>query len=139
MIRLVVVLMCLAGPALADPAALDAVNELRKTETRAPLSYSKALERIAEGHAEDMAKKDYFSHTGSDGSGIGDRARRAGYGYCFIAENIAKGQRSLDAVMEGWTRSEGHRRNMVDRKATEMGLARAEGNIWVMVLGAPGC
>ncbi len=62
-----------------------------------------------------------------------------GYGFCFAAENIAKGQTSLKEVMQSWANSSGHRKNMAHRKVTEFALARANGNIWVMVLGTPGC
>ena len=115
------------------------MNALRAEAGRAALRYSDQLERIARLHAEDMARSGVFSHTGSDGSTLGDRAGGAGYGFCFIAENIAKGQRTREAVMASWGQSRGHRRNMLDRRATEMGLARADGALWVMVLGRPGC
>jgi uncharacterized protein YkwD len=84
-----------------------------------------------------LVRREYFDHTGSDGSTIGDRLNAQGY--CFAAENIAKGQSSLDEVMESWANSSGHRKNMVHKKVTEFALARADGNIWVMVLGRPGC
>lgn len=123
----------------ADPAILSAVNTLRNDAGRASLVYSDRLQALAQIHADDMASSGFFSHTGSDGSQLGDRARRAGYGFCFIAENIAKGQRTASEALQGWVDSRGHRRNMLDRRATEMGLAQAPGAIWVMVLGRPGC
>ena len=122
----------------ASGSALSVVNAFRSAEGRAPLSRSSALQTVAERHAADMARNGFFSHTGSDGSSVGDRARAAGYGFCFIAENIAKGQGDLAAVMQSWTGSSGHRRNLLASKAREMGLARASGTVWVMVLGAPG-
>lgn len=128
-----------AATASADPAALAAVNALRAEAGRASLSYSPALEAIAAGHARDMAARGFFSHTGSDGSSLADRARQGGYGFCFVAENIAKGQPDLPGVMAAWAASAGHRRNMLDRRAAEIGLARGRGNLWVMVLGAAGC
>ncbi len=134
-----VVFSGLASSATADPSVLSAVNALRSDAGRAPVTYSEPLEALAYGHAQDMAVNGFFSHTGSDGSLLGDRARRAGYGFCIIAENIAKGQRSAAEAIQGWIESRGHRRNMLDRRATEMGLARAPGAIWVMVLGRPGC
>ncbi|WP_290560378.1 CAP domain-containing protein [Aestuariivita sp.] len=129
----------LAPGALADPGVLADVNAQRSEAGRAPLVYSERLERVAEGHARDIARAGFFSHIGSDGSTLAERARDKGYGFCFIAENIAKGQRSGAEAMAGWTASDGHRRNMLDRRATEMGLARADGALWVMVLGRPGC
>ncbi len=134
--------LCLSAlPAAAQDmggAAQGQTNALRANAGLEPLSVSAALTRAAGGHARDMAQNDFFSHTGSDGSGIGDRARAAGYGFCFIAENIAQGQSSLDAVMTGWMNSTGHRINILSEGAREFALVR-EGDTWVMMLGRPGC
>lgn len=129
----------LSHPLFANPAATDALNAYRAIKGRTPVAYSQVLERAAQAHAQDMARRGYFDHTGSDGSTIGDRLKAQGYGYCFAAENIAKGQTSLDEVMKSWGNSSGHRKNMQQKKITEFALARAGGNIWVMVLGRPGC
>ena len=133
----VVVWFLLAGAALADPAVLQAVNAERAQAGRAALVYDDRLEAVAGAHGQDMAQAGFFSHTGSDGSDIGDRLRRGGVSFCFAAENIAHGQRSLSAVMDGWMGSRGHRRNILDRRAAAVGVARAQGNRWVMVLAAP--
>lgn len=133
------VLALWAGLAQADAAALSAVNTARAGAGLAPVAYAPALEQVAQAHARDMARTGFFSHEGSDGSSVGERARRAGYGFCLIAENIAKGQGDLRSVMADWMASAGHRRNILQDRATEVGLARADGNIWVMVLGRPGC
>ncbi|HEY9038659.1 MAG TPA: CAP domain-containing protein [Roseovarius sp.] len=134
--------LCLsAAPALAQDmgaAAQGQTNTLRANAGLEPLRVSGALTRAAAGHARDMAQNGFFSHTGSNGSGIGDRARAAGYGFCFIAENIAQGQSSVDQVLSGWMASTGHRRNILSEGAREFALVR-EGDIWVMVLGRPGC
>lgn len=120
-------------------SALDWVNGFRRSQGRPALAWSPRLERAAQGHADDMAKHGFFSHDGSDGSDMAERLTRAGYGWCAAAENIAKGQSSVTEVLEAWRASPGHRRNMLNREVTEMGLAWADGNLWVMVLGRAGC
>lgn len=132
-------MLAMAAPAWADPQTLRGLNALRAEAGRAAVAYSDKLEAIAQSHADDMARNGFFSHSGSNGSTLGDRARAGGYGFCFIAENIAKGQRTHAEVMASWQASRGHRRNMLERRVTEVGLARADGAIWVMVLGRPGC
>lgn len=121
------------------PSAANWLNAYRSEKGRPALSVSPRLTRAAAGHAADMAARGFFNHTGSGGSSIGDRVRAQGYGFCFVAENIAKGQGSLDQVLSGWAASEGHNRNMLAREAREFGLVRGPGNLWVMVLGRPGC
>jgi len=127
----------MAVASVADPATLAAINAERAAQNRAPLVYNTKLEAAARAHAEDMVRAGFFAHAGSDGSDIGQRLDRVGYRYCFGAENIAAGQRSLPEVMASWLGSRGHRRNILHRQAEAVGLARAPGNIWVMVLAAP--
>ena len=141
MIRLLAVLLALAGPAAAGPVAGagEAIGAYRARAGLGPLGWSSALQAAAEGHAADLARRSVLSHQGADGSSAGDRAHRAGYGWCLIAENVAWGQRSLAEVMEGWYGSQGHRANLLAGGAAEDGLARAEGAFWVLVIGRPGC
>ena len=128
---------CSAAPLWADPAALAQINTLRSDRQRAALVYDMTLERVARAHAQDMSQQGYFSHTGANGSTIGQRISAQGYKWCFAAENIAKGQKSLNQVMGDWARSKGHYRNMIHKQARSVGLARTKGNIWVMVLARP--
>ncbi len=127
----------LAFPAAADTAATQSLNALRTSNGKSPVAYSPALERAAQAHADDMATRGFFAHEGSNGSQVSDRVNAQGYKWCFVAENIAKGQPDLAQVMQGWTKSKGHYRNMVHKSAREFGLARGQGNIWVMVLAQP--
>ena len=136
-VLLSITLILMATAAAADPGALAAINAERTAQNRVPLVYDAKLEAAARAHAEDMVRAGFFAHTGSDGSDIGQRLDRAGYRYCFGAENIAAGQRSLSEVMASWMGSREHRRNILHRKAEAVGLARAPGNTWVMVLAAP--
>lgn len=132
------ILAVAASSAAADPIGLDAVNALRDRKGVSPLRYDGRLAQAAEAHAQDMAAHDYFSHRGRDGTDVGRRVAMAGYDWCFVAENIAKGQKSIEAVMDSWTKSQGHYRNMIDSRAQEMAVVRAKNDaVWVMVLGAP--
>lgn len=115
------------------------LNARRAEVVLSPLSLSAQLKAAAQAHAKDMARNGSFSHTGSDGSSVGDRVRAQGYGFCFVAENIAQGQPTASAAMESWMNSTGHRRNNLSAQAREYGSARAAGNIWVLVFGASGC
>mgnify|MGYP001030815105 CR=1 FL=1 len=142
MIRtLTLLLILMTHGAMADPVsgAAQALNGLRAQNGLPPVALSPRLQKAAEAHASDMAKRGYFSHRGANGTTIGTRVKRTGYRFCFVAENIAKGQKTLAEVMESWANSAGHRRNMLSDQARDFGLARASGNVWVMVLGRAGC
>ncbi len=123
---------------VGDVAATQ-VNAIRARKGLPALRPDDKLTRAAETHARDMIRKSFFSHTGSDGSTIGNRARTHGYGPCVIAENIAKGHPRLDQVLAAWMGSRGHRRNILHADVTEFALVRGSGNVWVMVLGRDGC
>ena len=123
---------------VSEPAAVS-INAVRAKHGQMALSPSEKLTRAAKVHAEDMIRKGFFSHTGSDGSTIGTRAAAQGYGYCVIAENIAKGHLDVKDVLTAWMKSKGHRRNILNAEVTEFALVRGQGDVWVMVLGRPGC
>ena len=82
---------------------------------------------------------DFFRTKVSDGSKLGNRVLAQGYRFCWTAENISVGQATLHETFAGWVRSTGHYLNMTAREATELGLAEADGNYRVLVLGQPGC
>lgn len=128
-----------AQPAGGLSAAVAAdVNAFRAASGRAPIAADARLAAAASAHAADMASKGYFSHSGADGSSVGARVKRQGYGFCFVAENIAQGQTSPAEALASWKASQGHRDNMLSANATQFGMAQA-GSYWVMVLGKPGC
>jgi uncharacterized protein YkwD len=139
-IRLALSLTVIASTAAADPVpgAAEALNGLRAQVDAPPLVLSPQLQAAAEAHGRDMVTKGYFDHKGRDGSSIATRVKREGYRYCFAAENIARGQKSLNDVMGGWAMSPGHWKNILSKEAREFGLARV-GTTWVMVLGRSGC
>jgi uncharacterized protein YkwD len=105
-----------------------------------PLTWNDQLELAAYGHASDMYKKKYFDHISKDGSKLKDRIFATGYTYdgfksFFIGENIALGQRSINEVMNGWLKSEGHCRNLMSPKFKEVGIALVN-SYWVQDFGA---
>lgn len=137
-LALAVALMIAAiSPLRADPQAVHMLNAMRAQQGVAPLSYAPRLEAAARAHTLDMARHGYFAHTGRDGSGVGDRVRAQGYRWCYVAENLAKGQGDLTQVMRGWAQSAPHYRNMMSRNATGFGLFQGPDRIWAMVLAAP--
>lgn len=135
----------LAGAVLLQASPVSAqqvrqlLNGLRAEHGLGALTPSPRLEEAALAHALDMSGRGFFGHDGSDGSDVGQRAVRAGYGWCVISENIARGQGSVTDVLGAWANSAPHRRNMLLEEISDYGLARAPGDIWVLVMGRDGC
>lgn len=103
-------------------------NEERAKEGCPALKSNRKLNRAAQQHSNDMMQNGFFSHTGSDGSSVGNRVREMGYSYRRVAENIARGYRSPEAVMEGWMNSSGHRANILNCSLTEIGVGYTTDN-----------
>lgn len=144
--RLAVVLLALALPLAAAcvPTKGSAPNDLygRVNDIRAqrgvgPLFACGPLVAAADAHARDMAATGVFGHTGSDGSSVGGRALRYGYGSTYVGENIARGQQSVDELLNQWMASGAHSQNLVKPDYQHVGFGYSGGN-WVGVFGAGG-
>ncbi|MBX9579640.1 MAG: CAP domain-containing protein [Gemmataceae bacterium] len=111
---------------------IDQTNEFRKKEGREPVKANAKLADTAKSFTAFMAEKDLYGHT-ADGTGPADRAKKHGYDYCLVLENIAYAfdSRGFDAdplaekFFTGWKESPGHRRNMLDPDVTETAVAVA--------------
>ncbi|MGF1490839.1 MAG: CAP domain-containing protein [Prochloraceae cyanobacterium] len=116
-------------------------NQVRQKYGLSPLRWNCQLIEAAQKHTRDMANMRRISHTGSDGSQLADRVRRVGYRYSYIAENVAAGYRSPEAVVNGWMNSPGHRKNILNPNATEIGIGFVSiqgdryGSYWTQVFG----
>ncbi|MGJ7604130.1 CAP domain-containing protein [Variovorax sp. LT1R20] len=110
----------------------------------APIAWNSQLDAAAARHSRDMVAKNFFDHTGSDGSTVGTRATDAGYKWSGVGENIAAGQTSVASAMNSWQLSEGHCRNLMGANYKHVALACVRGGAgnaypyyWTMVLGTP--
>lgn len=115
------------------------LNNLRAQFGLPAVQPDATLARIADGHARDMMRNGFFGHVSSNGNTIVERTRAQGYGFCHVAENLARGQSGFDTVLRQWMTSSAHRRNVLHKEVTEFAVVRGPGNLWVMVMGQPGC
>lgn len=85
-------------------------------------------------HSKDMSELGFFSHTSPvDGKqSFGQRA--SNFGTSAHAENIAMGQTTPQAAIEGWWYSPGHHRNMMGAGHARVGLGRTA-NHWTQLFG----
>ena len=92
-----------------------------------PLAPNVVLQKAARAHSKDMATRNYFSHQSPEGGTPEQRAKAAGYNSSFIGENIAAGDRTAPAVVNGWMNSPGHCVNIMDPHYKSLGVGYAEG------------
>jgi uncharacterized protein YkwD len=105
-------------------AVLAAHNRERSEAKLPPLTLDRKLTAAAQVQADDMAKHQKMAHEGSDGSSPFDRIKRQNYRYRSAGENIAEGQRTVEALMRVWMDSPPHRENILG-KFEQAGIAVA--------------
>jgi len=105
------------------------------------LTLDSRLNKAANVHATDMTTKNFFSHTGSDGSQPWDRITRQGYTWSNVGENIAAGYSTASAVVQGWMNSPGHCANIMNPNFTNLGVGYSTGGsyryYWVTDFARP--
>ncbi len=116
-----------AGPTLdsEEMVVLDLMNQYRQAHGLAPLSLNPVLNTTARWMAQDMADKQYISHT--DSTGRDSFKRLADFGYpsdTFRGENLGAGFEKGAAVMKGWEDSVAHNANLLNPNYRMIGISR---------------
>lgn len=123
---------------------LDLINEVRARDSNCggdlvaasnPVRWDSRLYAAAHAHARSMNDKNYFSHTGTDGSDVGARVERTDYNWKYVGENIAFDIADVITVNSGFESSPTHCKVMNNALYTEVGVANV-GRYWVVVFAA---
>lgn len=102
---------------------LSLINVERTKAGVAAVTLNSQLSAAAQAHSVDEACNNFLSHSGSNGSTIGQRINAAGYSPSYYVEIIAIGT-PQDALAQ-WNDDALHRNAMLDPKATEIGIGYA--------------
>ena len=107
----------------------NVLNAVRQDQGLQKLEWNDDVAAVARMHSQNMANEKFFSHRGSDGSMVDDRADRVGLGtWRTIGENIAY-MRGYDdpaaLAVEKWMESTAHRKNLLgpNWKESAVGVA----------------
>jgi len=152
-IGVILVIAALLGPGIgsaqtrvkpvSQARALALINDLRQKQGLSPVTADDRLLQAARTHSVWMAERGKLSHSAGFGGGLGAKVRRVQYPAGRAWENIAAGQKSLEAAIASWMKSSGHRRNMMSRSAVHIGIAAAYnpkvryGTYWTLILAEP--
>ena len=108
----------------SDEAAIqqviDLVNQERAKAGLSPVTESAEVSAAAAVRAQEITRS--FSHTRPDGTYYNTVLNQNGVNYMGSGENIAYGQSTPAAVMNGWMNSQGHRENILNRNYTKIGV-----------------
>lgn len=102
-----------------------------------PLAVTQALSDASRAHSQDMDNRDFFAHTNLDGESPADRAVEEGHGSRFVGENIGwigstrtsfDRQSRVEDHHENLWDSDGHQRNLMSDRWSEIGVGYDEGS-----------
>ena len=105
---------------------LELVNVERTKRGLSALTLDSKLSSVATKKSQDMIDKNYFDHTSPTYGSPFDMMKKFGISYRTAGENIAKGQRTPQEVMNAWMNSSGHRANILNANFTKLGVGIAK-------------
>jgi uncharacterized protein YkwD len=124
--------LVIAPMLLASPSQAFDINSFRAQHKRPALHYSADLAGLAYEQAHAMAARSHLDHANF-------RARIANMGGGVHAENVAYGCADADCAYRMWSRSAGHRANMLRGDVSAFGIASATAangrRYWALELG----
>jgi len=107
---------------LTQKGIIEWANKQREKYGLAPLKENQILDKTAMAKVEDMFENQYFAHESPTGEKVSDLARKFGYDFLLIGENLAMGNFSSDEdLVFAWMESPGHRENILNEKYQEIG------------------
>jgi len=104
----------------------EALNRERTAQGLSVLQWDDALFKAARQHALLMLNLNRLEHQLPSESNLEGRLAEAGVRFSVIAENIAIGP-NPQTIHAGWMDSPGHRKNILDRRLTSVGIAAVRG------------
>jgi hypothetical protein len=110
---------------------LSYINESRDKHDLDPVDLASDLNELAQGHSDDMAENNFFSHVNPDGQSPDQRRTAAGIA-TPVSENIAK---DVEVIFAHWglMRSASHRKNILTKDWTLVGIGIAENNGYLYI------
>lgn len=116
----------------SDRAAkvVELVNKERAAAGLKALIVHDKLRSMAKDKAVDLYKHRYFSHESATYGSPFDMMDSYNITFRYAGENIAKGQRSPEEVVQDWMNSPGHRKNILNAHYSMIGVGYYNG-LWV--------
>mgnify|MGYP000896708615 CR=1 FL=1 len=103
-----------------EQKVLNLVNKERRSQGLSALSLSAEAQQAARVRAKEIVSS--FSHTRPNGTSCFTVLNEIGAKYTSAGENIAKGQKTPEQVVEAWMNSPSHRANILSSKYTKLGV-----------------
>lgn len=114
-----------ASTTMSAQQLLIDTNQERSREHESDLTLDQKLSAAAQAKANDMAARDYWSHTTPEGKTPWNFVKNSGYAYQVAGENLAYGFLDSQGVVTGWMNSAEHRANLLNEDFEEVGFGIA--------------
>jgi len=110
-------------PTQMEEQIFTLVNVQRMQNNLPPLVWCDFLAQAARAHSVDMAENNLPGHIGSDGSSVEHRINRVipsgiTHLYTTVAENLAAGHATAEAIVQHWMNSAVHRNAILNPVST---------------------
>ncbi|MFC3884232.1 CAP domain-containing protein [Bacillus songklensis] len=106
----------------AEKQILDITNVIRAHHELKPLLWNEKAANVAYKHSKDMSDHRYFSHVSPIEGDLGNRLKEGNVPFTMARENIAAQYQDGAAAVEGWLNSEGHRKALLNKDFTYLGV-----------------
>jgi uncharacterized protein YkwD len=110
-----------ADPAAAEQQIVALVNRDRARAGLPPVAADARLAAVARAHCQDMIDHDFVGHVSPRTGSAADRLHHAGLEPELVMENVGRFY-SADQAEGGFLGSPGHRGNLLDPRATRIGV-----------------
>jgi hypothetical protein len=110
---------------VSKESLLEETNTQRTNNGRDKLELNSKLSEAAQAKANDMSRRDYWSHNTPDGKEPWVFIDNTGYVYEKAGENLAYGFASSASTVAGWMNSPSHKENLLDSAFKEVGFGYA--------------
>lgn len=108
---------------------VNLTNDERETYGLEKLTVNSDLSAAALAKANNMFAKQYWDHFGPNGETPWQFIKEAGYKYVYAGENLAKGFKTAEGVVQAWMASPTHRENLLSGNYKEIGIAAVSGEL----------
>jgi len=108
---------------------INLVNDSRVKNNLSILKESALLDAVAKDKVKDMIENNYFAHTSPSGKDPWYWFKKNGYQYASAGENLAINFENAEDQHREWMNSPTHRKNILNSKFSEIGVAVAKGKI----------
>lgn len=115
-----------ASTDITSTQLLADTNVQRSQDKELPLQLNTQLTEAAQGKADDMVARNYWSHDTPDGKTPWSFITNTGYQFAAAGENLAFGLDSSEAITNGWMNSPEHRVNVLNDVFSDVGFGIAK-------------